>query len=538
MVIGATLVGVLSGVASVALVALIHRVLRTPDAVVPHAAWLFCGLCVAIVASRIASQSMLTRLSQQSVSRLIKHLCERILDAPLRHVESLGAGRIYATLTTDVMAIAHALNALPTVFVSVIIMVAGVLYLGWLSIPAFAATVGLLVVGVASYRGISKTAHVYLQRGRHHLDALMKHIDALISGTRELKVHAARRHAFMAELLEPADARVREQQIAGFTIQNAAATMGRLQFFVMIGLLLFAGRPVFALDHATLVAYVLVILYLAAPLERIMAWLPLQARARVALRKIGEMRLTLEQGEGLGSDSIPLPAWRRLELQEVSFVYGSGSDAQSFHLGPINLTLTPGELVFIVGGNGSGKTTLAKLLTGLYVPDSGRILIDGAPVTDANREAYRQLFSMVFADTPLFERMVGLDGDRVATHAQGYLEMLDIDGKVAIHDRTFSTVDLSRGQRKRLTLVGALLEDRPIYILDEWAADQDPVFRRVFYQVLLPELRSRGKTAVVISHDDRYFDVADRLITLEEGRIREQTRLSPMATKPVELESG
>jgi putative pyoverdin transport system ATP-binding/permease protein len=537
-VFAATLIGVLSGVASVALVALIQRMLRAPETVVPYAGWLFCGLCAAILISRIVSQAMLTRLSQHSVSRLIKHLCERVIDAPLRHVENLGAGRIYATLTTDVMAIAHALNAMPTVFVSAIIMAAGILYLGWLSPMAFAATLGLLAVGVASYRVASKSAHGHLHRGRHHLDTLMRHIDTLIGGVKELKVHAARRRAFFTELLEPADARVREQQIAGFTIQNAAATIGRIQFFVAIGLLLFVGRSAFSLDHATLVAFVLVILYLAAPLERILAWLPLMTRARVALRKIENMRLTLEQGEGLGAAPASPPGWQRLELQGIRFAYGAESDTQPFHLGPIDLTLSPGELVFIVGGNGSGKTTLAKLLTGLYVPDAGHILLDGKAVTEADREAYRQLFSMVFADTPLFEGLVGLDRDQIAAHAQRYLVTLEIDKKVEIRDGSFSTVDLSRGQRKRLALLSALLEDRSIYILDEWAADQDPVFRRVFYQVLLPDLRARGKTAVVISHDDRYFDVADRLVTLEEGRIREHVRLSPALARTVVFESG
>ncbi|MBI3897897.1 MAG: cyclic peptide export ABC transporter [Gammaproteobacteria bacterium] len=533
VVLLATLIGVISGVASVALIGLIHRVLREPDSAASINMWLFIGLCVVILISRIISQSLLTRLSQHSVSELIKHLCERIMDAPLRQIEQLGAGRLYATLTTDVIAVAHALNALPTVFVSVIIMLSGILYLGWLSPIAFVPTLVFLCIGVLSYRMVSRRAHVYLQRGREYLDQLMHHIDTLISGVKELKVHAGRRRAFMVELLAPADAKVREQQIAGFSIQNTAATLGRLLFFVAIGLLIFARPASFPLSHATLVAYVLVILYLTAPLERIMAWLPLMSRARVALRKIGELRLTLEHGEGLNAAAL-VPQWQRLELRGVCYSYGGKSDAHPFELGPIDLMLSPGELVFIVGGNGSGKTTLAKLLAGLYLPDSGQLLLDGVPVNDENRAVFRQLFSLVFADTPVFDGLIGLNRDRVEQHAQRYLETLEIDDKVRIREGMFSTVDLSRGQRKRLALLTAYLEDRPIYVLDEWAADQDPVFRRVFYQMLLPELKAQGKTAIVISHDDRYFDIADRIVTLDEGRIRDNVttgRDSPTISK-------
>ncbi len=175
--------------------------------------------------------------------------------------------------------------------------------------------------------------------------------------------------------------------------------------------------------------------------------------------------------------------------------------------------------MFIAGGNGSGKTTLAKLLTGLYVPDSGQILWNGHPVTDQNREAYRQSFAAVFSDFYLFPSLLGIADADVDARADRYLEMLHLRHKVQVKDGRLSTLDLSQGQRKRLALLTAYLEDRPIYLFDEWAADQDPFFKEVFYRQLLPELKKRNKTAVVISHDDRYYDAADRIIKLDSGRI-------------------
>jgi putative ATP-binding cassette transporter len=172
-----------------------------------------------------------------------------------------------------------------------------------------------------------------------------------------------------------------------------------------------------------------------------------------------------------------------------------------------------------VGGNGSGKYTLAKLITGLYIPEEGEISWDGQIISTQNREWYRQHFSVVFSDFYLFEDILGLENVNLDHQARGYLQQLQLDHKVKVEDGRLSTTALSQGQRKRLALLSAYLEDRPIYLFDEWAADQDPPFKEIFYTKLLPELRDRGKTVVVISHDDRYFYVADRIIKLDYGRI-------------------
>ena len=117
-----------------------------------------------------------------------------------------------------------------------------------------------------------------------------------------------------------------------------------------------------------------------------------------------------------------------------------------------------------------------------------------------------------------------MDSVDLDKRAGEYLHQLELDHVVTVKDGVFSTVKLSRGQRKRLALLTAYLEDRPIYVFDEWAADQDPVFRRIFYLRLLPELKARGKTVVAITHDDRYFGDADRIVKLEEGKVVETFR--------------
>ncbi|HEY6324159.1 MAG TPA: ATP-binding cassette domain-containing protein, partial [Thermoanaerobaculia bacterium] len=206
------------------------------------------------------------------------------------------------------------------------------------------------------------------------------------------------------------------------------------------------------------------------------------------------------------------------ELAGVTHTYRSQGE-ETFTLGPLDLALVPGELVFVVGGNGSGKTTLAKLLVGLYLPERGEIRVDGRPVTPATMDSYRQLFSAVFADFYLFEKLLGSTGVELDAAAQRQLERLRLEGRVGIREGRFSTLELSQGQRKRVALLVALLEDAPILVFDEWAADQEPEFRELFYRQLLGELRARGKTAVVITHDDRYYQVADRIVKLDCGRV-------------------
>src|SRR5690606_27967207 len=112
---------------------------------------------------------------------------------------------------------------------------------------------------------------------------------------------------------------------------------------------------------------------------------------------------------------------------------------------------------------------------------------------------------------------------------QKHLAQLQLDHKVRVENGTFSTLRLSQGQRKRLALLVAYLEDRPFYVFDEWAADQDPVFKKIFYTEILPSLKAKGKTVIAITHDDGYFHVADRCFKFEDGKLKE---LSVSVSKP------
>jgi putative ATP-binding cassette transporter len=254
---------------------------------------------------------------------------------------------------------------------------------------------------------------------------------------------------------------------------------------------------------------------------------PIFAQGQLALRKIEALRLSLgATDESTLPTTHPSPQlWQRLDLKGVRFAYADANE-NGFVLGPLDFTLRRGEVVFLVGGNGSGKSTFVKVLTGLYPPQEGMIRLDGHNITEANREWLHSHFSVIFSDFYLFHRLLGLEEPELDARARDYLVRLELEDKVKIHQGVLSTTALSQGQRKRLALLTAFLEDRPIYVFDEWAADQDPHYREIFYNHLLPDLTARDKTIVVISHDDRYYHRGDRIVKIEYGGLVVDTRSS------------
>jgi putative ATP-binding cassette transporter len=295
---------------------------------------------------------------------------------------------------------------------------------------------------------------------------------------------------------------------------------GTLLSFLPIGLVIFLAPSVTNVNTEVLTGYTLIILYMTGPLQAIMGMVPTLTHASVAVEKIASLGLPQETSIGGPPQQLqPAPVWSKLTLEGVAHTYYREKEDGTFTLGPIDLTLRPGELVYLIGGNGSGKTTLAKLLSGLYAPESGGIRFNGQMVTDETREAYRQNFTVLFSDFFLFDSLLGINPANLDERARRHLVELQLDHKVQVTDGKLSTTDLSQGQRKRLALLNAFLEDRPIYIFDEWASDQDPIFKGVFYHQILPELKARGKTVVVISHDDRYYNLGDRIVKLESGKL-------------------
>src|SRR5947209_2259967 len=519
-VLWSVLAGIVSGACNAALLAVISAVVKRNGST-SLLLWSFVGLCVLLPMTRFFSEYLLTHLGQGATFNLRMHLCRQILAAPLRHLEQVGAHRVLAALMDDVPAITAAILIIPLLCVNAALVVGCLVYMGLLSPVLLVIVLGFMVIGIVSYQiPILKVQSIF-ERARKDGATLQRHFRVLTQGMKELKMHNRRRRAFFDEHLTMTADSLRRYNTAGQNLYSAAASWGQTLVFVVIGLILFALPHFRALTSNMIVAYALALLYLMTPLQILLNTLPQVSRANVALKNSEDLGFILaKQGSEEAGELPSVPyEWNSLELESVTHTYHREGESEDFVLGPIALRFKPGELAFITGGNGSGKTTLVKLLIGLYQPEKGRLLLDGEPIGDHNREMYRQYFSAVFSDFYLFDELLGLIKPKLDNQAREFLARLKLSHKVQIVDGKLSTTELSQGQRKRLALLTAYLEDRPIYIFDEWAADQDPQFKSVFYLQLLPELKRNGKTVLVISHDDRYYGVADRIIKLDDGQL-------------------
>lgn len=532
-VAGAVAAGLAGGAGCSALIiVLIHRQLSGVENEGLLLPALYVASIVLYVVISTVSEYFLLALAQDELRRLRMKLSARILELPLERVEELGGARITASLTDDLARVTDSIRKLTTVVLSGSLLVGVGAYLVWLSPALFAMTLVVLVVGGKLYHwpvrryGLLET---YFARLREGYDTLLRQVEGLARGTKELLMHRERRREFFQEGLQETCDALRDDAVRAGTGQSLVYRMGDVLYYVVLGLALFVLPRLAFVEPDVITGYVIAGLYAIVPVSSILNFGPDFEAARVSLRRLADLGVVPTGGDepATATTTAPPPAPApgskqpppRIALEGLTYAYAREGDDEPFRLGPLDLELRPGELTFLTGGNGSGKTTLFKLLCGLYRPTEGCLRVDGAEVTPADLDDYRQRFSVVFTDFHLFERFYGLDADDVDRRAADWLERLELDAKVRVRDGRLSTTDLSEGQRKRLALLTALLEDRPAYLFDEWAADQDPHFKEIFYTELLPELTARGRTVLAITHDDRWYGTADRILKLADGRL-------------------
>jgi putative pyoverdin transport system ATP-binding/permease protein len=528
-VVVAVLAGLVGGMASAGVIALINYGISHTEGARLYLGLIFIGLCLVLLVGMSTSLIVLGRLVQEVTFTLRMQLCQRILRCPLRYLEEVGASQLLAALTDDVEAIAAASFLSANLCVSVAMLAACLLYLTWLSWQISLMMFGYLWLAVYVYNRLLNRGRHYFSLARNGQDDLMGHFRTTVEGVKELKLHTQRRTAFLHENLQASATQVKTYRTKALDVFSITGSLGLVLIFIPIGLLVLAAPLLGNLSSQAISGSALTLLFALTPLRIILNTLPELVRASVALNKIDALGLSLS-ATGLESDLStspllsPVQQTGLLQLEQITHTYHHDQDSEPFTLGPLNLTFSPGELTFIIGGNGSGKSTLVKLITGLYVPESGNIQWQGQSINAENREWFRQHFAVVFADFYLFDRLLGLAQPDLSAQVQHYLKQLHLNHKVTLEGNRLSTLALSQGQRKRLALLTAYLEDRPIYVFDEWASDQDPIFKEIFYHQILPGLRDRGKTVLAISHDDHYFSCADRIIKLDYGQIEYEKR--------------
>jgi putative ATP-binding cassette transporter len=524
---GTMVFGLIGGISRIAVLDTINKAIHSADQrwhlLLPFAAYMTVSLL-----TRACSELLPAHTARKIATHLRRALCMRILATRLSEIERRGAGNLLALLTHDVPTLTHALVVLPKIFVEGMIVALAFAYLAQLSSAVLALTVFAIVLGITLHMQLFRRGLAYVQSARNEINSFNENTHSLLFGIKELQLHSRRRRWFQRAVFDLSSRRLaRADYMAQLWFAGGGAVQ-QMSLFLLIAALVFGASTWHLMDAGMITASVMAVMYLMGPFSVVVGSVPQLGEATMAFVRLQEFGLLDPENHKISEPAFPRPeppSWHTIELDETTVTFGQPDASGFFRMGPVSARFQPGERVFIVGDNGSGKSTLAKVLAGLYMPDEGRVLLDGHAITDKNRTAYRELFSAIFVDFHLFNRIISLgkaDASRVL--ANHYLRLLGLEHKVHIAGNTYSTTtSLSSGQRKRLALVCACLEDRPIYVFDEWAADQDPSFKRFFYEVLLADLKERRKCVVVITHDNQYFGLADRLILMKGGRVESDT---------------
>lgn len=481
----------------------------------------FFGLILLLLGVSLMAQLGLTTLGHHFVYDLRSKLIKQVMDTDIERLETIGSGPLLASLSADIRNVMIAFVRLPELVQGTILTAGCVVYLGWLSLPILAITSIwiVLTMGVGSW--LVRRVYAHLRQVREAEDDLYRDYETVIAGRKELALNRDRARRLFEDVYRADALRHRHHMIRADTFHLSANNWANIMMLAAIGMVFFLANGLGWANTTVAATYALTLLFLRTPMIGAVGALPTLLNAQVAFNKLTQLALADHQPTFI--EPRPLAArWQTLSLHGVEYAYRSDQDTSGFAIGPIDLEIRRGQLIFIIGGNGSGKTTLARVLTGLYQPSSGYLAIDDQPLGDADRPSLRRLFSSVFTDFHLFDNLLGPDGiaadDSLISDWVARLGMTD---KLVIEAARVMDLHLSQGQRKRVALLIAVAEQRDILLLDEWAADQDPIFRRVFYQTLLPALTQAGYTIIAISHDDHYFEHADRLLEMRHGRLIE-----------------
>lgn len=491
----------------------------------------FLIFCVLILLTRGLSGILLSRVSMDLTSSLRTRLCDLIARAPYPVLESYGQAKLRVAVTDDVRRIIGGAEILPQLLVNGVMLCGMFGFLAYLNQHVFLFVIKAVVFGVITFQIPVYFARQDFRRARRIYDSLEQGIRGLILGVKELQLDRGKRTKYFRDVLVKNERDLIRMEKRAVTTMLAANSYGDLLFFFVIGVLAFVFTNYHAIPPNEMAAIVLVLLYVTGPVAMILHAVPRMSVAVISLRKVEE--IFGELPESMREDR-PLTKreWDEISLRDIYYAHRADEHHEGFVVGPVGLELRKGEITFIVGGNGSGKSTLGKILSLHYIPSDGLMAFGSCVVDDANIDDFRQDVAAIFSDYYLFDRLLCEYDDRKLEMAERYLREFGLDQKVRIRDGMFSTTELSDGQRKRLALVTSFVDDKELYLFDEWAADQDPAFKKIFYTEILPELRSRGKAVVVVSHDDRYFHVADQVVVMEDGKMVDCRRAEPGPAAP------
>jgi cyclic peptide transporter len=477
----------------------------------------------------INAQYYVTITTTAEIEAIIHKIRLRLMDQ-IRHsellaIEGIGRSRIFSAITGDTAILTQASNMLCFTIQGAVLICFVAIYVAFLSVAAIVTTIVIVSIAATIFHLKNRRLVAEKQQSAAWERKLFDRLTDFLDGFKEIRLNNARSDDLFDDAVNVS------RTAANIKIKSQAETFklivtSQISMYVLLGAVVFVA-PQFSSDlgGAALTKTTTALMFIVGACFGLVQSIPVLLNANAAADRIEQLEITLRGAASSKRQDIPIPKhFDRIEMRNIEFRYVDRFSDVSFKIGPIDFELQTGELVFITGGNGSGKSTFLRVLSGLYPPDSGEITLDGMHIDENTRDTYRNLMSAIFFDYHLFQRLYGITEPEPG-EIDRLLAQFRLGDKTGLTDGQFRTLDLSGGQRRRLALIVSLLEKRPILLLDEWTAEQDPEFRRKFYDELLPDLMKAGATIVVITHDDRYLDELDlpaRRIRMDEGRIVEQ----------------
>jgi len=487
---------------------------------------------ILVIAIYILTQQYIFKKASAIVDQIIQKIRVRLTDkiikrAELIDLDNIGNSRIYNHLTHQTSEVSTYANEITAAVQSLIMVIFAVLYLGTISIEALVVTIVVVAVGMIVYLGMETKIIPFINKYNESEIKLFSTLSHLLDGFKEIKLSHDRSEDIQ-DHIDEVSKEAMNNSITTKVMYSNAYIFAQTFFYVLVGIMVFVLPRFFEMYTESVTQITAVILFIIGPLSSVVAGIPAYTRSDIAIRNIllleAELdNLKVDPPSFNDSRYKQLREFKELKFEGLEFNYYDRNKDKTFSVGPVDLNINRGETIFLIGGNGSGKSTLLKLITALYRPAKGRIMVDKTQITPNYMQEYRELYSAIFADFHLFDQLYGIkdwDPDTV----EDFIKEMQLTDKIEFQDGVFSNINLSTGQRKRIAMIVSKLENRDIYIFDEWAADQDPQFREYYYYTMLPELKNAGKTLIIVSHDDsKFFSTADRILRMDDGKLSDVT---------------
>ncbi len=471
-------------------------------------------------------QGYMAVLTNSIMYSLELSVIEKVRNASFNSFEKLGSNRLYAAISD-----ARVLSRVPQVFVSIltasVTLACSLLYLFSISLWGGLMLLALMGLLLVVYMVRNNKLERDQNKVRDLQDGYYASLRELLMGFKQVRVSGRRNKTIFEQfiLANRGKAKSLNTKVSkGFVINEL---IGVYCWYIVLGVIIFLMPLLFKISLIQLAVFITSVLFMMSPVTQLIVFVPSLTGFKIALNRIDQIdKALVEDALPAVKELAPAKTFDSLRFRNVLYQHGA-DEANTFRLELDDLTISRGEIIFLTGGNGSGKTTFINLLTGLYKITAGSIYIDGKVAGWEDMAVFSNNMAIVYSDQYLFsENYDGYDLSDKNTLMQSFAGMFNLDGILRYDEKknTFQTA-LSRGQQKRLALLLALLEDKPILILDEWAAEQDPPNRREFYTEWLPLIRNMGKTIIAISHDDDFYHHADRVIRFDYGRISSDSAL-------------